>query len=75
MYSFWPLLELQPFEDWFFLVTPIHLEAHAIICVVEDIMEGRCIELFLMYRIESHLLMGNNVYVYKEEGISDEDIY
>lgn len=40
VHGFGPLSELAPFEDRFFLVTPISLKAHATICTVEGGVEG-----------------------------------
>lgn len=69
---FGPLPNLQTFEDQFLLVSPIVLEAHATIYVFGDGVEGRCVELFPKYYIESHFLLRNSVYVYKEKDLFDK---
>lgn len=65
----------QPYEDRYFLVILIGSEAHATICVVEDRVERRCVELFLKYWTKSHFSDGGSVYIYKEEDLLDEALY
>lgn len=65
-------LELQTYEEWLFLVTPISLEAHATVCTIGDGVEGTCADLFPKNWTESNFLMGNIIYVYKEIDHSDE---
>lgn len=51
------------------MVTLIDPEAHDIVCIVGDRVEGRCIKLFPGYWTESQFLMGNDKHVYKKEDL------
>lgn len=46
-----------------------------IVFTIRNRVKDKCVELFPKYWTESHLLMGNRVYVYKEEYISSENLY
>lgn len=69
------LLELPPFEDQFFLVTPASPKAHVIICNVVNGEDGRCVNLFLKYWTNDHFLLGNNFFAYSEKDLSEEARY
>lgn len=74
-HDFGPLPKPQSFEDQFFLVTPVIFEAHYTVCDIDDIVDGRCVCLFSKYFIEYHFLLGNHLYVYKREDLSNEARY
>lgn len=44
-------------------------------CAIGDRVEGICVELFPTYWTESHFLLGNHPYMYKEGDHSDEAWY
>lgn len=71
---FGTLPELPPFKYQLSFITHIHLEARATVCTIGDRVEERCVELFSKYWVESHFLMENNAYVYKEENLTAEDL-
>lgn len=76
IYSFGDFLEcLKNFKNRFFLVTPLHLKAHAMVCMVGNDMRGRCTNLFNKYWNNSHLLMRNELYLYKGDELSEENMY
>lgn len=52
-----------------------HLEDHATVCIIGYIVDGRCVELFNKCWTVSHFLMGNNVYVYKDEDLITDELY
>lgn len=66
---------LQHFKDQLFLITLIHPEAHVTVYTIGNEVDGKCTELFLKYWTERHFLMGNEVYVYKEKDLFEEDTY
>lgn len=70
-YRFESLLEFPPFEDHFFLVTPVNPEAHAAIFYVNNIVEHKCANLFSNW-IEGHFLLGNNFVIYIEKDLSKD---
>lgn len=47
-------MELSPFEDRFFLVTPISPKAHVAICDIVNGFEGECADLFSKYGTKGH---------------------
>lgn len=51
------------------MVTSIHPEAHATVHTVGDEVKGKCTKFFPKYSDESNFLIGNRVYVYKEEDL------
>lgn len=75
MYGYGPLFRMHPFEFQLFLVTHMRLEAHATNYIVEGGLEGRFPELFPKYQTEISFLIGNNVYVYKEENFTTKYLY
>lgn len=75
IWVFEDLPELTSFVEWFFLVTPLHSLAHAIVYGVRLEVEGKCKPLFSHFWSEKHFLIENDTYVYKEEDFSDKDSY
>lgn len=63
------------FEARFFLVSPLHPQTHATVCAIGYKVGGRCTNLFPKYWIEVHFLIGNGLYIYKGDNISQEDLY
>lgn len=59
--DFRPLLELQTFEDRFFLVTPIRKETHSTISVIGDRVEEDVSRCFLSTRLRVTSLWGKYV--------------
>lgn len=51
------------------MVTSIHPEAHAIVSAVGDGVKGKCTKFFPKYSNESNFLIGNELYIYKEEDL------
>lgn len=45
------------------------------ICNIGYGKEGKCIELFPKYWNKGHFLMGNMLYVYEEDVLSQEELY
>lgn len=61
VHDFRPLLELHPFEDRFFLVTPIRKETHSTIFVIGDGVEEDVSICFLSTRLRVTFLWGKCV--------------
>lgn len=61
---------MKYFKDRFFLVTHFNEEAHAKIYYIDIESEYRCTNLFRKFRSQSHLLIGNEKHVYKEDDLS-----
>lgn len=73
VYGFGDFYEnLKHFEDRFFLVTLIHQEAYA---VVYDVRDGVEVSVFPKYWNDSHFLIGNGLYIYKEDDFSQKELY
>lgn len=73
VYGFGDFYEnLKHFEDRFFLVTLIHQEAYA---VVYDVRDGVEVSVFPKYWNDSHFLIGNGLYIYKEDDFSQRVIF
>lgn len=66
---------LKHFENWFFLVVPLHKEARATMCTIWNSMGDRRTDLFHKYWNKGHFLKGNGSYVYKEDDLSHEEFY
>lgn len=66
---------LHQCEDMSFLVTPISPESHERVYDVGNGVGAKCVELFPKCWTERHLLIGNKVYVYKEEDLYEENLY
>lgn len=66
---------MKHFEDWFFLVAPLHKEAHTIICTIETGTKDMCIDLFYKYWNKGHFLTRKRSYFYKESDLSQEELY
>lgn len=75
MHDFGLLSELRPFQVRFYFVTSIGREARANVCNIGCEVKGKCTELFPKYWIEGQFLTGNNIYLYKEDDLSDEGQY
>lgn len=45
------------------------------VCIIGTIVDGRYTELFPNYWTKNHFLLGNGVYVYKDEDLTTEDLY
>lgn len=64
IHDFKPPSELHPFEDIFFLITLVGLEAHATFCNVGGGEKDKCAKLFPKYWTKSHFLIENLIYIY-----------
>lgn len=74
--SFGDFLEcLKHFKNRFFLVIHLHPEAHGVVCMVGNDMRGRCTNLFNKYWNNGHLVMRNELYVYKRDDVFQENMY
>lgn len=60
------------FKYQYFLVTPVNKKVNTKICKIERWPSYVCTDLFRKFWSQSHFLMGNKSYVYKEEDLSKE---
>lgn len=69
------LESLELFENRFFLDVPLHKEVRAMVCTLSTGMEDIGISLFHKYVNKGHFLTGNELYAYKEDDLSQKELY
>lgn len=70
---FQDFLDFLFFGNQFFLVTPLHPLAHAIVCGAEPKVKGKCNNLFPHFWSAKHFFIENDNYGNKQEDFSDDD--
>lgn len=66
---------IKHFKDHFYLVTPLNEEAHVKIFHLEPSHTPVCMNVFREYLNQSHYLTEVGSYLYKEGGLSQEELY
>lgn len=66
---------MKHFKYYFYLVAPLNKEANSKICNIEIGIFSMCSEIFHKYWTRRHHLKGEGSYLYKEGGMSKEEIY
>lgn len=66
---------IKHFQDRFFFVTPLTEIAHANICIIKANLKYKLTDLFFTLWSQCHFLMGNGSYIYKEEDLSQNELY
>lgn len=67
--------DMKHFQDRFFMAISLTGTAYAKICGIKIGQEYKCTYLFRKFWSQGHFLMGNELYVYREDDLSQEEIY
>lgn len=66
---------MKNLKDHFYLVTPLNKDSLIKICNLEPGPPLVCTNIFGKYWTQSHYLTGAESYFYKEENLSDKELY